>query len=210
MANRLVYVMDPMCSWCWGFAPVAEALISQAATGGVTAHLVVGGLRTGQTALDNGTRKRILEHWHSVAQTTGQPFRFEKALPPGFVYDTEPACRAIVAARLIDPAMAWPMARAIGQAFYRDGLDVTRTAALVDIAEAVGLSRLRFADTFDLAQTAEATQADFTWSQSLGISGFPTVLAEHDRQYALLTNGYQSADALGPLLARWLDRIAAL
>ncbi|MEI5495541.1 DsbA family protein, partial [Pseudomonas aeruginosa] len=20
---RLLYVMDPMCSWCWGFAPVA-------------------------------------------------------------------------------------------------------------------------------------------------------------------------------------------
>ncbi|MCR3834450.1 DsbA family protein, partial [Pseudomonas aeruginosa] len=19
---RLLYVMDPMCSWCWGFAPV--------------------------------------------------------------------------------------------------------------------------------------------------------------------------------------------
>ncbi|MCF3995047.1 DsbA family protein, partial [Pseudomonas aeruginosa] len=22
--------MDPMCSWCWGFAPVAEALSRQA------------------------------------------------------------------------------------------------------------------------------------------------------------------------------------
>ena len=26
--NRLIYVMDPMCSWCWGFAPVAQALIA--------------------------------------------------------------------------------------------------------------------------------------------------------------------------------------
>ena len=25
-ATRLLYVMDPMCSWCWGFAPVVEAL----------------------------------------------------------------------------------------------------------------------------------------------------------------------------------------
>ena len=27
MPARLLYVMDPMCSWCWGFAPVAEALV---------------------------------------------------------------------------------------------------------------------------------------------------------------------------------------
>ena len=25
MSARLLYVMDPMCSWCWGFAPVAKA-----------------------------------------------------------------------------------------------------------------------------------------------------------------------------------------
>ncbi|MBF3128718.1 DsbA family protein, partial [Pseudomonas aeruginosa] len=28
-----------MCSWCWGFAPVAEALSRQAAADGVAFHL---------------------------------------------------------------------------------------------------------------------------------------------------------------------------
>lgn len=39
MASRLLYVMDPMCSWCWGFAPVAEALVEQAQAAGVELHL---------------------------------------------------------------------------------------------------------------------------------------------------------------------------
>ncbi|WP_263260874.1 DsbA family protein [Pseudomonas sp. RIT-PI-S] len=210
MASRLVYVMDPMCSWCWGFAPVLDALLAQAAAAGVPTHLVLGGLRTGQAALDPGTRARILEHWHSVEAATGQPFRFDEALPHGFVYDTEPACRAVAAARRIDEALAWPMARALAEAFYRDGRDITRTATLVDIAERTGLSRIRFAEAFDGPATLEATQADFRWSQSLGISGFPTVLCEHDRQFALLTNGYQPLGELAPLLARWLDRATAL
>ena len=210
MSNRLVYVMDPLCSWCWGFAPVMEGLIDQAAAAGVRVHLVVGGLRTGRTPLDPATRARILEHWHSVNQATGQSFRFEGAMPAGFVYDTEPACRAVMAARRIDERLAWAMAKGVAQAFYRDGVDMTCTAALVDIAEAAGMSRIRFAETFDLASTAEATQGDFQWSQSLGISGFPTVLAEHDRQFALLTNGYQPLKELAPLLARWLDRATAL
>lgn len=92
---RLLYVMDPMCSWCWGFAPVAEALSRQAVADGVAFHLVAGGLRAGHgAALDPNTRGYILGHWQTVQQTTGQPFRFDDALPEGFVYDTEPACRA--------------------------------------------------------------------------------------------------------------------
>ena len=58
MSARLIYVMDPMCSWCWGFAPVAAALIAQAHEAGVPTHLVVGGLRTGGSALDS----RISSH----------------------------------------------------------------------------------------------------------------------------------------------------
>lgn len=58
-------------------------------------HLVAGGLRAGHgAALDPNTRGYILGHWQTVQQTTGQPFRFDDALPEGFVYDTEPACRA--------------------------------------------------------------------------------------------------------------------
>ena len=76
--TRLLYVMDPMCSWCWGFAPVADALAEQARAAGVPMHLVAGGLRTGQGAsLDPNTRRYILEHWHAVHDATGQPFRFD-------------------------------------------------------------------------------------------------------------------------------------
>jgi putative protein-disulfide isomerase len=98
MSARLLYVMDPMCSWCWGFAPVAKALVEQAQGPGVAPALVPGGLRTGGSALEADHAAYILEHWQAVTEATGQPFR-DGALPDGFVYDTEPACRALVTAR---------------------------------------------------------------------------------------------------------------
>ena len=55
MASRLLYVMDPMCSWCWGFAPVVEALAEQAAAAGVPLQIVVGGLRRDQVAIASDT-----------------------------------------------------------------------------------------------------------------------------------------------------------
>jgi putative protein-disulfide isomerase len=209
MPPRLLYVMDPMCSWCWGFAPVADALVEQARAQGVELHLVVGGLRTGSgSALEPTTRRYILEHWQAVTQATGQPFKLEGALPDGFVYDTEPACRAVVTARSLAPDLAWKLVKLIQQAFYVQGRDVTRASVLVELAEQAGLPRIEFAAAFDSAEQHATTAADFTWVQDLGIAGFPTLLAERDGQLALLTNGYQPLGQLSPLLGRWLERAA--
>lgn len=210
MSARLLYVMDPMCSWCWGFSPVAQALFEQAQAAGVQVHLVMGGLRTGNSAaLEPSTRRYILEHWQAVADATGQPFQFDGALPDGFVYDCEPACRAVVAARSLAPECAWALVKLIQQAFYTQGRDVTQTSVLVELAEQAGLTRIDFAAAFDSAEQQAATAADFTWVQDLGIAGFPTLLAERNGQLALLTNGYQPIDQLSDLLGRWLERAAS-
>lgn len=209
MNARLLYVMDPMCSWCWGFAPVFDALAAQAQAAGVSLHLVAGGLRPGTAqALDDGTRSYILKHWRAVAERTGQSFRFDDALPEGFVYDTEPASRALVALRSLAPDKVWPLVQAIQQAFYVEGRDVTRPALLVELAEQVGVPRQAFAEAFDSPAQRAATQADFARVENLGIAGFPTLLAERNGQLALLTNGYQPLERLAPLLGRWLERHA--
>lgn len=208
MTARLLYVMDPMCSWCWGFAPVAQALIAQAAAAGVATRVVPGGLRRGGNALDGSTRKYILEHWQAVAEATEQPFRYDGAMPDGFVYDTEPACRALVAARELDAERVWPLLTLIQRSFYEQGVDVTRAPQLVELAQQVGFDRERFAVQFASHDIRAATAADFTWVQDLGIAGFPTLLAERNGQLALLTNGYQSQATLQPLLGRWLQQAA--
>ncbi len=208
MASRLLYVMDPMCSWCWGFAPVVEALAGQAAAAGVPLQIVVGGLRRDQVAVDAAARVRYLGYWQAVNASTGQLFDFDRGLPEGMVYDTEPACRALVTARQLDGSSAWTLLRLIQQAFYTQGADVTQASVLVQLAEQAGIPRIEFAETFDSQAMHEATSTDFTWVQDLGIAGFPTLLAEHNGQLALLTNGYQPLEVLSPLLSRWLERAA--
>src|SRR5690606_30179683 len=138
MASRLLYVMDPMCSWCWGFAPVVEALAEQAAAGGVPLQTLVGGLRRGPAAIDAAARVRYLGYWQAVNASTGQSFDFDRGLPEGLVYDTEPACRALVTARGLDASSAWPLLKLIQSAFYTEGVDVTQARVLVQLAEQAG------------------------------------------------------------------------
>jgi putative protein-disulfide isomerase len=208
MHARLLYVMDPMCSWCWGFAPVLESLAEQAAAAGVGLELVMGGLRRDGVAIDAAARVRYLGYWQAVNASTGQLFNFNAGLPEGLVYDTEPACRALVTARNLAPELVWPLARLIQRAFYTEGVDVTRASVLVELAERAGIPRIVFAEAFDSAAQRAATAADSSWTQDLGIAGFPTLLAERNGQLALLTNGYQPLDVLQPLLTRWLERVA--
>lgn len=206
MRARLLYVMDPMCSWCWGFAPVLESLAEQAAAAGVGLELVMGGLRREAVAIDAASRVRYLGYWQAVNASTGQLFNFNDGLPEGLVYDTEPACRALVTTRALAPELVWPLNQLIQRAFYTQGVDVTRASVLVELAERAGIPRIVFAEAFDSAAQRTATAADVSWVQGLGIAGFPTLLAERNGQMALLTNGYQPLEVLQPLLGRWLER----
>jgi len=203
--TRLIYLMDPMCSWCWGFAPVFDALAARAAAAVVPVHLVAGGLRAGeQRPIDAAMRDYILGHWREVEKRSGQPFNFSGVLGEGFVYDTLPACRALVAGRMLDSKRTWPLVLRMQRAFYVQGQDIVKPQVLVDLAEEVGFRRSAFAESYDSDETGQALLDDFAFAQSLGISGFPTLLGEHGGSLALLTNGWQPLQALAPLLSRWL------
>jgi len=47
--HQFVYFADPMCSWCYGFAPVIAAL-AERFEGRLGLQLVMGGLRAGHAA----------------------------------------------------------------------------------------------------------------------------------------------------------------
>ena len=93
----LWYFADPMCSWCWGFTPAIGA-IKESYSDRLKIALMLGGLRPGTTEpVTPKFREETLHHWQDVHKMTGQPFAFEGAMPEGFVYDTEPASRAVIA-----------------------------------------------------------------------------------------------------------------
>src|SRR5690606_21582191 len=126
------------------------------------------------------------------------------ALPAGFIYNTEPACRALVVARQLDAARAWSLVRLVQEAFYTQAVDVTQGAALLALAERAGYTREAFQAAFVSAAAHAEVAGDFAWAGGLGISGFPTLLAERNGMLALLCNGYQPGDRVVPLLTRWV------
>lgn len=204
MTGTLLYFADPMCSWCWGFSPVIRQIA--AATGDRAAvRLIVGGLRTGTTrAMDAQAKAAVRHHWEAVAETTGQPFSFAFFDREGFVYDTEPACRAVVAVRSFAPGTTLGYLDAVQRAFYADNRDVTDPGVLADIGGAFDLDAGTFSALFSAPEIIEATRADFRAAAAAGITGFPTVILRDAAGFSLLTAGYQPLEALKPHLDHWL------
>jgi len=203
--NRLVYFADPMCSWCYGFSPVIAALAERFESR-LPLDLVMGGLRAGNESPMRAEDKDYIRNaWTRVGAATGQPFDMAFFDREGFVYDTEPACRAVVTARRLMPRMALPFMARVQHAFYAENRDVTAAGELSQVAEEAGLDRTRFGETFAAAETRNETFRDFLTTQALGIHGFPTLIAgSEERGYALLSNGFRHLEELAEPLERWL------
>ena len=208
---HLVYFADPMCSWCWGFSPVIEA-IQERFGPSLPIRLIMGGLRPWtkepMTAHD---RSDVRNHWEHVHEASGQPFEFAFFDRERFVYDTEPTSRAVVVLRRRGMETGLAALRRIHRAFYAENRDVTDTDTLAALAAELGVDAATFRDEFESEAAMEETRADFAIAQSAGIRGFPTLIAGKgdDNQYALVTHGFQPGGRIVPALKQWFDKTAA-
>lgn len=193
--RRLIYVGDPMCSWCWGFAPEIESLSED-----YPVDTIVGGLRPGPSAqaLDDRMADFLRHHWVEIAERTGQPFDtsfLERR--DGWVYDTEPAAIAVVTMREMSPALTLGYFTRVQRAFYAEGEDLTDFEVLTELTEGFAVDKADFRERLGTAQAKQAAWADFGRARNWGISGFPTLVGEltGDR-LALLARGWTRADVI--------------
>jgi len=191
-ANGLLYIADPMCSWCWGFAPVIRSITKQYGNK-LPTWVIVGGLAPGETTpLNDSTKASIREHWDHVHEATSQPFDFEFFERENFVYDTEPPSRAVVTARQIDPFRTMDFLEYLHGAFYRENRDITDNETLSDLAQEFGFNREEFAHVLLSDATKKATTNDFVTSRKMGINGFPCLIGHANNELVAISNGYRS------------------
>lgn len=191
----LIYVGDPMCSWCWGFAPEVEDLATD-----LPVEVVVGGLRPGPMAqpLDEGMAGFLERHWVEIAERTGQPFDtgFLRR-NDGWLYDTEPAAIAVTQLRSMSERHTLAYFTDIQMGFYGRGQDVTDFEVLTSLTDGYDIDRGAFASALENDKAKKEAWADFSRARDWGISGFPTLVGElDDGRLALLARGWATANTI--------------
>ncbi|MFT6319154.1 MAG: putative protein-disulfide isomerase [Granulosicoccus sp.] len=192
---QLIYFGDPMCSWCYGFSPeMSEALDSLAED--VDFQIVTGGLRPYNTETMADLGDFLQQHWEDVNKRSGQPFSYEILKDKTFVYDTEPACRAVVLMRALKPESEFEFFKEIQTQFYQKNKNTNLTETYAELATAFGLNKTEFAKKFESDEFKEKVKEDFTYAQNIGVQSYPTLVLKNGDDLYLIAQGYVEAETI--------------
>jgi len=192
--NALIYIGDTMCSWCHGFANELTTIKDNHPE--LDFKMIQGGLRPFNTEKAIDMADFLRSHWVEINERTGQPFSYDILEDPDFIYDTEPASRAVVVARMMNPEIEFEFFKAVQTSFYRDNVNTNEIETYLKLAADFGLDKTLYQEQFESDLAKENTKADFALSQQLGIKGFPSMVLKKDNRFMLISNGYNTADAI--------------
>jgi putative protein-disulfide isomerase len=188
---EIIYVGDPMCSWCWGISPALNRLEQSAEANGIPYRIVLGGLRPDDSEQWTDKFKGFLRHhWEEVTARSGQPFGYDLFETEHFQYNTEPSCRGVVTARTMKPEVESRFFELTQYHFYLKNNDPGEVSFYAPICKELGLDYGRFAELFNSEEMKTATLRDFQLNRGWGVSGYPTVIFRKGEQLFAIARGY--------------------
>jgi len=192
-ASKIIYVGDPMCSWCYGFSGELSKVLAEFGDE-LELEMVMGGLWPYNTQTMRDLSDFLHSHWKEVHERSGQPFAYDILADEDFVYDTEPACRAVRVIREIAPDQELAFFQAVQRAFYANNKNTHEVGTYLAIAKELGIDQTAFQAKFNTVEMKQAVKQDFSRAAQLGIRGFPSVVLQVGSNYFLVASGYSTAE----------------
>jgi len=204
--TEIIYIGDPMCSWCWGISPHLISLRDHYRTVDVPLSIVVGGLRPGGGDPWNEEMKNFLRsHWKHVEELSGQPFSYDLMDRAEFNYDTEPACRAVVAARPLVGEKLLEFFEEVQRKFYVGSKDPSQEEFYKSICEKFGVDYEDFLTRFRDEGVRYETRNEFMLNRQWGVQGYPTVVLLHKDELFLIGHGYATFEQMKSQIEKTID-----
>ncbi len=186
----LYYYHDPMCSWCWGYRPTAQALFSSLPKI-ISLKNVLGGLAPdSDEPMPAELRSTISGHWKRIHEMFGTEFNFDFWTDCKPRRSTYPACRAVIAATNQDREE--DMIFAIQRAYYLRAMNPSDLETLEALADELDLNRALFQSDLRSAETELEFQRQITLARNSPIRGFPALALEDSGQFRSVCLDYKS------------------
>lgn len=187
MSKTLIYLFDPLCGWCYG---AGGALTQVLEATPLALRLMPTGLFSGDGARDM-TQAFAAYAWANDQRITGltgqvfsERYRSQVLSDPAQSFDSGPATVALTAVHLTAPAQEFTALKAIQQARYVDGQNITRLETLSQVLAGLGLTeaagRLLSPDADLLQATQDRVSQARTLSRRMGALGVPLFVLEDE------------------------------
>ena len=197
---KIYYVYDALCGWCYGFSPVIQAFATKHAAE-VEIEVVSGCMVKGDRIGPIGeVAPYIAWAYKDVENASGVQFGsnfLDITLKDGkAIFTSLPACLAMSAFKTLRPAEAVAFASRLQKGVYWEGREPMDTAHYGTMAAEFGLNSAAFIAQMQSPATLSLAQVDIALSNSMGVTGFPTVVAEVGGKRIAIARGFVDAKTL--------------
>lgn len=186
---KLIYVYDPMCSWCWGYRETWLKL-KEALGDKLAIEYKVGGLAPdSDEPMPEDMQQFLQQTWQRIEQQLGTKFNHNFWLNTQPRRSTYPACRAVLVARQYNKELE--MLYAIQKAYYLNAQNPSDISTLANLAEQIGLAKNTFITEIQSEKINSLLMNEINEVRSLPVQGFPSLVIENKGSYYAVPVNYQ-------------------
>lgn len=209
MKDKLIYVYDALCGWCYGFSPVIEKLYNKY-NDRIGFDVVSGGMRLGDSAGPISEIAGYIRKAHKdVERISGVKFGeafLDGTLERGTaIFSSEKPAWALSVFKQYFPDKAVLFSGEIQRAIYVDGMEPDNVSAYGKYAAKFGIDANEFTKKMHEPAARLLAEKDFEQTALWDIGGFPSVIYEKEGRYFLIARGYASFDEVDAAIAGMLD-----
>jgi len=193
----LYYIHDPMCSWCWAFAPTWEK-IQQQIPEKISIKYVLGGLAPdNDEPMPKALQNQIAAYWKTIEKKVpGTRFNHDFWNECSPKRSTYPACRAVIATKKQKSSAENKMINAIQTAYYLNAQNPSDLDTLISLANTLGLNVEQFKADINSEETRNQLLQEIGFSQQIGARGFPSLVLEQNNQHYFIPINYNDKTAV--------------
>lgn len=185
--NKLIYVHDPMCSWCWGYKPTWQKLESALANILPIEYRIGGLAADSDQPMSADMQLQLQGIWQNISNQLGTEFNFNFWRECQPRRSTYPSCRAALIARSFNKEPQ--MIDAIQQAYYLKAQNPSDEDVLIKLCEKIGLDPCLFTQQLHSKELKRSFDDELNFVRSLPIQGFPSlVLIKNNSAYPIAIN----------------------
>lgn len=204
--NKIYYVMDTMCGWCYGTSDVITKL-QEKYKDVYEFNLLPGGMWTGDNVkkMSSGLRDYVKGHNVEIEKLTGKKFGegYNKNIIESnlIVLDSLPGAKAVVTIQRIKKKVAFSFLKKIQDAFFVYGKDMNSLEVYTDIAESFNIPGEEFLKEFNSESLRKETFKCFDLANSMGVTMYPTIISVGDNKVNINSQGFTSFDDLDKMFS---------
>ncbi len=198
---KLIYVMDPQCSWCYSNSGNIEH-VESSLKGNIDVDLKVAGMWLGDEAPKGGSDYfgSITQHFPGMIAKTGAIIGaayFDLASDPSYTFSSLEPAAAIILVREMDPKKTVVFAKNVEHALFMEGKHLDKLDTYLPILNKLNIDVQVFKKNWMSADNISKTKADFEIAKTFATT-YPSLILQQGTKKQVIGVGYFTKEEIMP------------